>query len=159
MDRISPIPLVLGIGNELRRDDGAGIAAARLLARQFSDRVDIREMSGEGTALMEAWRNRSFVVLIDAVAGVRPGWIHRFAVPGEIVPFKFFHYSSHHFSVAEAIEMSRQLGTLPDAVRVFGIEAKDFDYGQGLSPVVREAVHNVVNELRGLLIPIIDPHR
>lgn len=151
MASLSDIPLILGIGNEFRRDDAAGIAAVRALSNILREGIDLHEMSGEGVALMDVWRGRSWVIVIDAVAGKRPGVIHRFQLPGSVVPFKFFHYSSHHFSVAEAIEMSRQLGTLPPRVDVFGIEATDFEYGTALSKEVETAVACVVDEICELI--------
>jgi len=130
--------LVIGIGNRFRRDDGIGpILADRLAARG----IESIEQSGEGTALMEAWSQADHVILIDAASsGAPPGTVHRFDAASEAVPAGLFHYSSHQFAVAEAIEMARVLGRMPQRMDVFGIEGYDFSYGEGLSPEVSRSI-------------------
>ena len=58
--------VVIGIGNEYRRDDGAGLVVARRI-RAAAPGLRVREESGEGAALIEAWRGAEIVVLCDAV--------------------------------------------------------------------------------------------
>ena len=45
------------------------------------------------------------------------------------VPAKFFHYSTHAFSVAEAIELARAMKTLPPKILIYGIESENFSAG------------------------------
>jgi len=148
--------LVLGVGNEYRGDDGAGIAVARRLRERFLAKVTVLEESGEGAALMDSWRGADWVMLVDAVrSGARPGTIHRLDACAAPVPMGFFHYSTHAFSVAEAIELARSLGQLPPCLIVYGIEGENFTGGDGLSPAVEKAVETVVEraakELRDVL--------
>jgi hydrogenase maturation protease len=102
-------------------------------------------MSGEGAALIAAWQGADRVILIDAVrSGAAPGTIFRVEAHREPIPTNFFHYSTHAFGVAEAIELARALNQLPQCLLMYGIEGKDFEAGEGLSPVVKEAVEEVV---------------
>jgi len=141
--------LVLGIGNRYRRDDGVGPVVADRLAEAG---LPCRELSGEGAELMDAWRDAPHVILVDAASsGVAPGTVHRFDALAATVPTGLFHYSSHQFSVAEAIEMARVLGRLPRRMAVYGIEGKDFSYGVGLTPAVERAVGEVTAEVLALL--------
>src|SRR6266487_4776599 len=73
--------LVIGIGNEYRSDDAAGLLACRLLkAKELQDTLII-ESNGDGVALMEAWETPRRVFLIDTVSsGAKAGTIHRFDV-------------------------------------------------------------------------------
>jgi hydrogenase maturation protease len=50
-------PLVIGLGNDFRRDDGAGRIAARRVRELAGDTVHVVEESGEGAALMDTWRD------------------------------------------------------------------------------------------------------
>jgi len=137
--------LVIGVGNAYRRDDAAGLEAGRRLAAAAAGRVTAREASGEGAALLDAWEGAGLVILIDAVhSGARAGTIRRVDVRAEAVPAGFFRYSTHAFGVAEAVELGRALGRLPDRLIVFGIEGKDFTAGVGLSPAVERGVARVV---------------
>lgn len=100
---------------------------------------------------MEAWQGRDFVILVDAaLSGAAVGTVHRFDAAETEIPAGLFHYSSHQFAVAEAVEMARVLGRLPRRLLVFGIEGGDFSYSQELSPEVAEAVDRVVEEIAAL---------
>ena len=150
--------VVIGVGNEYRGDDGSGIAVARRLRERFPAGVTILEESGEGAALMEAWQGATWVMLLDAVrSGALPGTIHRMDAHAAPLPAGFFRYSTHAFSVAEAVELARSLGQLPPRVIVYGIEGDNFDLGAGLSHSVEAAVAAVVEqaaeEVREVLTP------
>ena len=94
---------------------------------------------------MEAWKDTSLVLLIDATrSGSPPGTIHRFDAHAEPLPSRFFHYSTHAFSVAEAVELARALDQLPPQLIVYGIEGKNYTAGEGLSPEVETAGAAVV---------------
>jgi len=140
--------LVIGVGNAYRGDDGAGIAVARKLAAQRLPGVRVMEMNGEGTSLVEAWKDAPSVLLVDAVSsGAVPGTIHRFEAQVGPLPTGLEHRSSHSFGVAEAVEVARALGRLPSHMVVYGIEGGLFAPGQGLSPEVERAVEEVASRL------------
>lgn len=102
------------------------------------------ELSGEGAELMDAWEQADHVILIDAASsGAAAGTLRRFDAASVEVPTGLFHYSSHQFAVAEAVEMARVLGRLPRQLSVYGIEGIDFSYGEGLSPEVSRAIDRV----------------
>ncbi len=137
--------VIIGVGNVYRRDDAVGLIVARRLKAEHLDDVRILEESGEGAALMESWKDADTVILIDAVhSGGAPGTIHRLDAHAQAIPTGFFHYSTHAFSVAEAVELARALNQLPPRFIIYGIEGKDFEAGEGLSPEVEKAVEEVV---------------
>ncbi len=137
--------LLVGIGNTYRSDDALGLHIARLVKKLQPARVTVKEESGEGAALMELWKNAPAVILVDAVSsGSPPGTVHRFEAHRQSIPIGFFHYSTHAFSVAEAIELARTLDELPANVIVYGIEGKGFGAGQGLSIEVEKSIEGVV---------------
>ena len=143
-----PRVVAIGVGNEYRSDDGAGIAVARRLRALLPTGVTVLEESGEGAALIEAWQQATWVFLVDAVRSGSPsGPIHRLDASAAPLPAGFFHYSTHAFSVAEAVELARSLGQLPPHVIVYGIEGESFDAGSGLSAVVERAVEAVVKQM------------
>jgi hydrogenase maturation protease len=140
--------LVIGVGNSYRGDDGAGIAVARKLAEQRLPGVRVMEMNGEGTSLVEAWKDAPSVLLVDAVSsGAVPGTIHRFDAQAGPLPTELEHRSSHSFGVAEAVEVARALGRLPPRLVIYGIEGKNFSPGRDLSPEVEGAVEEVASRL------------
>jgi hydrogenase maturation protease len=140
--------LIIGIGNEYRGDDAVGLIVARRLRGRLSASVKVLEQTGDGAALMEAWRGVETVIVIDAVAsGAAPGAIHRFDANTRPISKNAFRCSTHAFGVAEAIELSRALGEIPQSLVVYGIEGKNFAAGVGLSPEVEKAACQAVRQV------------
>ena len=141
--------LIIGVGNAYRGDDGVGLRIAQDIKKKSPDYVNVIEQSGEGISLMDSWKDADTVILIDAVhSGAQPGTIHRFDVHTQTIPAKFFHYSTHAFGVAEAIELARALKQLPQNFIVYGIEGKCFEAGIGLSLEVEESAQEVVKRVK-----------
>jgi hydrogenase maturation protease len=140
--------LVIGIGNVYRGDDGAGIVAVRQLKDQLPLGVGALEETGEGTSLMEAWKDASSVILIDAVRSCAPpGTIYRLDAHTEKISAKLFLCSSHAFGVAEAIDLARALNELPRHIVAYGIEVQNFEAGEVLSLPVKEAIRAAVSRV------------
>lgn len=145
--------IIIGIGNEFRRDDGVGILIARELKKLSSDSFDVIESSGDGGKLLQLWEDYKFVIVIDAVhSGSAAGKIYKFNISEEVLPAQFFKFSSHTFSIAESIELARKLKQLPHRLIIFGIEGSDFTEGLGLSSKVetssKELIRLIMNELK-----------
>ncbi len=142
-------PLILGIGNEYRQDDAAGILVARALAADPPPGWEVREHHGEGTGLMALWKGRRWVILVDAVtSGGLPGQLHDIPAYLQPLPADFLAFSSHAFGLAQAIEMSRLLGDLPPRLEVIGIEAAGFAQGAAMTPDVVRALQGAIRTIR-----------
>ncbi len=99
------------------------------------------EQSGEPAALIEAWRDADRVVLIDAAHGpAAPGTVHRFDANASALPVTLSSSSSHSLGVAEAIGLSRALGSLPRRLAVYCVEAESVEPGAPLSARVEAAL-------------------
>jgi hydrogenase maturation protease len=145
--------LIQCVGNRLRRDDGAGPAVADRL-RDFSlpGTVTIQEHWGEGTTLLAHWDPGSWVVLVDASSsGAAPGSIRRFDARDQAAPKGFCYYATHRFGVAEAIELARSLGRLPERIELYAIEGADFGLGTGMTPEVSGAVRTLADMIAARL--------
>ena len=143
--------LVIGIGNIYRGDDGAGVLAARALKARPDvplDCFDIQESDGSAFALMELWRGRGDVVIIDAMAleGKKSGELLVFDGRRSLLPLDQFRVSTHAFGLKEAIALSGSLGALPKQLTIIAIVGADFSMKEGLSPAVAAAVQRWVNE-------------
>jgi hydrogenase maturation protease len=148
MNRSESRFLLIGIGNDLRGDDGVGPSIVRRIRRTPLSQVDFVEASGEGAALIEAWRDFSTVYVFDAVSsGGTPGEIVRFDAGREEIPSRYFNYSTHAFSLAEAVELARALDRLPPTLTVYGIEGQDFSHGPSLSKAVALAANSVADQV------------
>jgi hydrogenase maturation protease len=140
--------LIVGIGNIYRNDDGVGIRVARELAPHVPPRVEVKEGSGEGTALLEMWKGFRSVFLTDALrSGAPAGTIRRFDLNEKRLPTESMRHSDHAFGVAEAVELARALDELPLRLILYGIEGQNFNAGDRLSPAVEKAIAIVVSQL------------
>jgi len=143
-----PRIVLIGVGNAYRGDDAAGLIAVRRLRALFGNRVICREESGDGAALIEAWKEAEAVILVDATcSGTSPGTLHQFDVAARSLPATLLCYSTHAFGVAEAIELARALGQLPARFLVYGIEGKNFEAGSELSAEAEKAVEEAVGQI------------
>jgi hydrogenase maturation protease len=140
--------LVIGVGNALRGDDGAGLAVADRVRARVPDDVAVLEVEQEPTRLLEAWDGAEVAVVVDACSsGGAPGTIHRFDVGESPLPARVFRSSTHAFGVGDAVELSRALDRLPARVVVYGIEGGEFGTGAGLSSSVESAVEAVAEAI------------
>jgi hydrogenase maturation protease len=121
--------LVIGYGNTVRRDDGAGVRAAELIEEQFPD-VDCLCVHDLRPELSSTVAQYDTVIFLDAAAGrtvlnsreVRP----LLPVPG------FF---THVFTPETVLGLCKELsGTTPSKSLVVEIPAYEFGFGDELSP-------------------------
>ncbi len=145
--------LVIGVGNDFRRDDAVGLRIARRLRDRSDGRLRVAEVSGDVTLLMELWRPASRVVVVDAcAAGGNAGHISHWE-GGEVAQAVVrLRGSTHHLGVADVITLSQSLHHAPELVDVYGIEGKDFSFGTDLSPEVAQAAENLSRTLQNLLL-------
>ena len=134
--------LVIGVGNDFRGDDAAGLLAARRL--RACRGVRAVEHTQDGLSLMEHWRATDHVVVVDALSsGHAPGTIFRFEATEGPIPGDVGWISSHSPGVAEGIETARVLGRLPASLTVYGIEAGCVDPGGRVTAAVTAAIEEV----------------
>jgi hydrogenase maturation protease len=137
---------VIGVGNPLRGDDGAGVVVAERLVGRVPEGVEVVACDEEPSRLIEAWSGADAAVIVDSVASAAgAGTLHRFEAGEAPIPAYAFRSSTHAIGIADTIELARALGKLPPRVRVYGVEGEDFETGAPLSPAVEEAVAATVN--------------
>ena len=140
--------LLIGIGNEFRSDDGIGLIIVRQIQNTQLSSIFVKEASGEGAALMEAWQGYENVIIVDAmVSGAKPGTILIIDANKETVPANVFHYSTHAFGAAEAIELAREMKLMPPRLLMYGIEGANFSAGITISQAVQESAHHVLEQI------------
>ena len=138
---------VIGIGQSLRGDDGAGLAAVRLWeeahqrpGQNLDLRVELAESPGIG--LLGLLEGADTAILVDAVqSGAKPGTLHKLS-EGELGAFLDGADSAHGWGVAETLALGRQIDpdAMPKMIVIIGIEARQVRVGGGLSPGVATAL-------------------
>ena len=145
--------LVLGLGNPLRGDDGIGPRVVEeLIRRGLPDGVTALDVGNAGLDLLNTLVGWERAVIVDAAEiGQEPGRFVRFT-PDEVrLAQAGDRFSLHNAGLSEVLALADALGrTLPELV-IFGVQPAEFDWREGLSPVVEAAIpaltDAVTNEL------------
>ncbi|MGE5236377.1 MAG: hydrogenase maturation protease [Acidobacteriota bacterium] len=143
--------LIVGFGNRLAGDDGAGPEVVRLLhAGGLPPAVRAEEGGSDSLRLPGLWEGEPRVWLVDAVdAGALPGTIHRLA-HDEVLAIPQKHATVHLLSLPESL---RWIGlSYPEMkavrYRLWGIEPERVALGADISSVVAVAVLDLAEEIR-----------
>ncbi len=144
MSSIAKAPvLVLGVGNILLGDDGAGVylvTRMQQLGAGGSGTVELLEGGTRGLALLGDIAGRSGLVLLDAAAlGAAPGTVH-VRRDGEVLGLSHRGCTAHEGNAGELLAAARLLGELPPRLILVGIEPLLLETGIGLSEPVRRAI-------------------
>jgi hydrogenase maturation protease len=141
--------LVVGYGNSLRRDDGAGwFAAERLDDLLPADSVRVLVRNQLTPELAETVSQVELVVLIDASCTDPPGHIaQREVQPAADTTLSLLHEVNPSQLLGTAVQL---YGRCARAL-LFSIGGRDFEMGEGLSPEVAAAVDEVVNRVQLLI--------
>jgi hydrogenase maturation protease len=142
--------VIIGVGNDYRTDDAAGLLAARRLAALGLPGVHVVDSVGDGTDLINAWENMDKAIVIDSVRSESaPGKVYRFdGLTAEIDLENLSACSTHAFSIPETIALARTLDRLPQSLVIYGVEADSFAPGEGLTEAVAEGVDKIVQMIR-----------
>ena len=133
--------MVIGVGSEFRRDDGAGPDVVARLRGQVPAGVELRVSDGDPAGLLEAWEDAALAVVVDTVLAepAQPGRLHRLTLDrGQPVPEPAV--SSHGLGLSEAIALAWALGRMPERLIVHAVEAGDVSLGTGRTQAVAAAI-------------------
>jgi hydrogenase maturation protease len=140
--------LIVGIGNEYRNDDIAGIYTARLLSELKLPHTHIREHHYDVGELLHIWMKYKSVIIIDAVSsGAKSGSIHKFNLSEGQPAETDVHRTSHSIGFSKLIELSRTINRIPERIVLYGIEGKNFDHGITLSKEVAASAKKLAHEI------------
>lgn len=145
--------LVLGLGNPLLTDDGAGL---RLLAGLSSESewsgVEFVDGGTQGIALLPLLDERRAVLVLDAVGlGAAAGTVHVLA--GDDVPLTrtLRSRTAHEGNACELLLLARLLGQTPERVAIVGVEPGEVKTGIGLTREVEGALPAALELARTIL--------
>ncbi|MEV5508203.1 hydrogenase maturation protease [Streptomyces orinoci] len=142
--------VVIGVGNEFRRDDGVGpVVIARLREGALPAGTVPAVSDGDPGRLMGLWENAGLAVVVDAARAHPgcPGRVHRLEPAAGRVLARRSAAGSHGLGLAEAMELSRALGRAPGRLVVYAVEGADTSLGVGLTEGVAAAVEAVVGRI------------
>ena len=139
--------LVLGLGNPILSDDGAGIKAAQEVGKQLnSPQITVAETSEAGLSLLDSIVGYDKVIIIDTVQTEKgqAGQIYRMGLEDFSLTKHFS--SPHQINLATALELGKMLDlAMPQKITIFAVEAKDItSFSEKCTPEVERAIPEVV---------------
>ncbi len=137
--------LVIGVGNLLRTDDGAGIHVINQLI-ELHPRIETVDAAMGSIEIIEAMRGYERAIIVDAIeTGTKPGTIYRVNLTGGERPPTITH--SHGTDLLTILQLGHQLygDEMPREIVLIAIEAGDTTtIGDEPTPEVREAISEAV---------------
>lgn len=151
---------VIGLGNYLLADEGAGIHAVQLLEAALLSEdtdpppVDVIEGGTPGYELLHQFEEREKIIFIDAGnCGLKPGEFTRFT-PAEVLSRRQPRgYSLHEFDLIGFLQFAGSLDKTRNVeIVIYCIQPAEIKMTEKLSPAVKNAlpflVKKVYNEIK-----------
>jgi hydrogenase maturation protease len=154
--------IVIGVGTELRGDDGFGAAVIEALRSQpgLGGRVQLARCDGEPARMIDLWEGYRCALVVDAARGgsERYGFVYRRDLIPDAVPRPGRpgpHAgaggepggNSHAAGLGSAVRLGQVLGRLPGRLILYAVHGRDFRLGASLSGPVAQAVPQLVNRI------------
>lgn len=144
--------VVIGIGNDIMRDDAVGLRAARALASHpsLSPDVEVIETGEMGLSLLDVLVNRDWVIFVDSVITGKKlvGYIHR--IEGKDV-MCYRSKNPHNMGLGEVLYIGNMLDlSIPDEVLIMAMEVRDNKhFGDEMTPEVGAGFTRFLNAVLG----------
>lgn len=143
--------LIIGLGNTILSDDGAGICAVREIKKtdSFKKNADIVEASVGGIGLLDLMAGYKKVFIVDSIKNqnIVPGKIYRLDVQdlGEIT----YPWGPHFLDVRTAVELGKKFGyIMPEEIVIYAIGINEnTTFSDKLSPEVENAIPSLADQI------------
>jgi len=137
--------VVIGIGNVLLSDEGAGVRVIEELKKfELPENVQVCDGATSGIAILNFLEDADRVIIVDAVkGGGEPGTVYRFGI--EEAKDRKEMLSLHDIDFVMAYKVSKDILGLTDNITIIGIEPEKIQSGLELSEKVEKAVHRAVD--------------
>ena len=135
--------LVLGLGNPILSDDGAGFYVAEELKTRLNGQdIKVEQASAGGLAMLDLLAGYDKAIIIDAIQTGKgeAGQVYQLKPEAFITTL---HASSlHDVNFSTALELGRKLGVpLPGEIDIFAVEVEDVTtFSERCTPAVADVI-------------------
>jgi len=142
--------LVLGIGNILLNDEGAGIHLVNRLEKEGFSGADLMDGGTGGFHLLGFIQSYEYIIIADASLDTFPAGHVRVLHPKFAKDFPH-QLSAHEIGLKDLLDAAFLLGNLPD-IHLVAISIKDFqEMGMELTPEVENAIPMAIGKIKKLV--------
>ncbi|MEE9524580.1 MAG: HyaD/HybD family hydrogenase maturation endopeptidase [Thermodesulfovibrionales bacterium] len=141
--------VVVGIGNTLMSDDGAGVFAVQELIEKYDypDNVELIDGGTKGLDLLPFVEGKEKLLFIDAInLNSLPGTIGELTKE-EIPGYFATKLSVHQIALPDLIGAGNLLGTLPEEIHLIGIQPESIEIGYGMTPHVKKNFNDLLSRV------------
>ena len=139
--------LILGYGNQSRRDDGVGWFVLEQLAALDLPGVELETSHQLEVEAAETISRYDTVIFVDAAIPEAPEAIQRTVV----APNFQSHAVAHYLTPADVLSLCKTLYQREPKAVLFSIRGRDFNFGTTLTPEVELAAREVVKQIADLV--------
>jgi len=155
--------VVLGVGNSVRMDDGAGIRVVEKLESDVElNQLDIsfRYLNTGGFDILDEIDGFQNAIIIDAASmadkGLKPGEFFHLTDIGKMKSKPALGVSSHGLGVLSVLKYADIGGyEIPESIEIYGIQVKTTNYfSEELTPEVALGVQKLVKQVKKRILSL-----
>ena len=135
--------LIIGYGNQSRRDDGVGWFILEQLAALDLPNVELETAHQLEVEAAETISRFDAVIFVDAAIPEAPEPIQRTVV----TPNFQSHAVAHYLTPADVLSLCKTLYHREPRALLFSIRGRDFNFGTTLTPEVEQAARDIVKQI------------
>ncbi len=147
----------------MRGDDEVGLEIVRRWQKSHGAdhpeyTIEAETAESPGLTLLGHIAGLDAAILVDAVqSGAPPGTLHKLTEE-DLLNFGEGTGSAHGWGAAETLSLGRQLSPddLPERIFIIGVEAVQFNLGEGLSPAVEASIPKAINMINQLIQELLE---
>jgi hydrogenase maturation protease len=146
--------VVLGIGNTILSDEGAGVRAAEAFEANydFPDNVEVIDGGTSGMELLGPLSDTDLLVILDAIKANRPpGTVVKLA-GGEVPVFFRSKLSPHQISICDVLAGLEFSGDPPGDMVLIGVEPASLELGLELTLAIAARIPEMARMAAGELV-------
>jgi hydrogenase maturation protease len=159
---VSDTIVIIGLGQVLRTDDAAGLAAVRYWLDEFPEsaarpelRVELADMAGLN--LLELLYDHHTAIIVDAMHADAPPGTVRILDADDLLAFGAGAGSAHGFGAAETLKIGFILepDRMPGKLILIGLQIASVEIGEGLSRPVQEALPQAARVIQDQVVGLL----
>ena len=145
---MKPNTVIIGIGHPDRGDDALGLIVIDKLKPHLPPEIVTKKCLGDLAQLIEYFEAYPTIFLVDAmVTEAEAGTLHAFGNQDITSISTQCRSSTHAFDLGQTLALAKNLGIEMKDIRLFGIEAEQFEHGQPLSSKVTAQIDNLISTI------------
>ena len=153
--------IVLGVGNSIRMDDGAGIRTVEQLEKDEDLKqlgISFQYLNTGGLDILDAIDGFEHAIIVDAAAmadqGLKPGEIFHLENLNDLEVKDSGGISSHGVGVLPVLKYAKIGGyEVPNPIEIYGVQIKEIGFiSEELTPEVANGVKELVPKLKSHII-------